>query len=239
MARFPAGSVPNYAAWGPDGSLYVTDYAKPVVWRLAPGGGDPQPWLTDPHLDGGPFGTTGVALAPDRSTLIVGQQSEAGLGAGDPATGRLLKAAIGADGKPGALTQLWESRPADGPDGFAIAQSGAIYVALLVANQIAVIGPDGSERERFPAGPGGANDSAVPFDAPSSVRFLGTRLIVANQSYFTGDATHQAILDVEAGEPGLPELITPAPVQQHVAPATKHKPRKHRKRRRHHHRGRR
>ena len=91
MARFPAGSVPNYAAWGPDGSLYVTDYAKPIVWRLAPGGGDPQPWLTDPHLDGGPVGTTGVALAPDRSTLIVGQQSEAGLGAGDPATGRLLK----------------------------------------------------------------------------------------------------------------------------------------------------
>jgi hypothetical protein len=53
----------------------VTDYAKPVVWRLAPGGGDPQPWLTDPQLDGGPFGTTGVALAPDRSTLIVGQQT--------------------------------------------------------------------------------------------------------------------------------------------------------------------
>ena len=143
--------------------------------------------------------------------------------------------AIGPDGKPGALTQLWESRPADGPDGFAIAQSGAIYIALLVANQAAVIGPDGTERERFPAGPGGANDSAVPFDAPSSVRFLGTRLIVANQSYLTGDATHQAVLDVEAGAPGLPELVPPAPVQQQAAPAAKHKPRKHRKRRRHHH----
>src|SRR5262245_35925622 len=28
-ARFPDGSVPNYAAWGPGGALYVTDYAKP------------------------------------------------------------------------------------------------------------------------------------------------------------------------------------------------------------------
>ena len=37
--------------------------------------------------------------------------------------------------------------------------------------------------------------------------FKGTRLIVANQSFFGGDATHQAILDVEAGERGMPEFI--------------------------------
>jgi hypothetical protein len=104
-----------------------------------------------------------------------------------------------------------------------------------------VIGPDGSERERFPAGPDGPNGSPVPFDAPSSVRFLGTRLIVANQSYFTGDATHQAILDVEAGEKGLPEYIPPAPAPPAGAtqPIHKHRPRhkrkKHRSHRRHHH----
>ena len=34
--------------------------------------------------------------------------------------------------------------------------------------------------------------------------------MVANQSYVTGDRAHQAILDVEAGEEGLPELIPPA-----------------------------
>ena len=47
----------------------------------------------------------------------------------------------------------------------------------------------------------------MPFDSPSSARFLGTRLIVAQQSYVMGDPAHQAILDVEAGEPGLAELI--------------------------------
>ena len=46
----------------------------------------------------------------------------------------------------------------------------------------------------------------MPFDTPSSARFLGTRLIVANQS-FTGNREHQALLDVETGEQGLPELI--------------------------------
>ncbi len=242
-ATFPDGSIPNYAAWGPDGSLYITDYGKPIIWRIAPGASDPKPWLTDPQLDGGPFGTTGIALAADRDTLVVGQQSEAGGNAGNPSTGRLFKVAIKADGSPGPLTQLWESQPADGPDGFAIAKSGNIYVALLAANQIGVVGPDGTERERFPAGPGGANGSSVPFDAPSSVRFLGTRLIIANQSYFTGDATHQAILDVESGEEGLPELVPPppvgssTPVQQHNRPKAKKPKRKHKHRRhRRHHR---
>jgi sugar lactone lactonase YvrE len=207
-ATFEPGTVPNHAAWGPDGSLYVTDYEHAVLWRVPPRGGTPQAWLRDARLDGGPFGTTGIVLAADRATLLVGQQSQSGGAAGNPATGRLWSIPIAADGKPGPMRQLWESRPLDGPDAFGIARSGNVYVALLVANQIAVIGPDGAERERFPAAPAsGENGSAVPFDNPSSARFLGTRLMVANQSFLAADASHQAILDVETGEPGLPEYI--------------------------------
>jgi sugar lactone lactonase YvrE len=211
IARFGAGSIPNFGAWGPDGSLYVTDYGQPVIWRIAPGGGAPQQWLRDPRLDGGEFGATGIMLMGDRRTLAVAVQSQAGLGVlGNPSTGRLFTVPIGPGGRPGALRQLWESRPADGPDGFAIARSGTIYMALLVANQIAVIGPNGVERERFPSVPlSGDNGSPIPFDSPSSVRFLGTRLMVANQSYFQGDPSHHAILDVESGEPGLSELVPP------------------------------
>ena len=69
-----------------------------------------------------------------------------------------------------------------------------------------MIEPDGREAERFPRRRGsGENGSSVPFDAPSNASFLGTRLMVANQSFVAGDPTHQAILDVEAGEAGLPE----------------------------------
>jgi sugar lactone lactonase YvrE len=207
-AGFPDGSIPNYSAWGPDGSLYVTDYGKPIVWRIPPGGGTPQQWLSDSRLDGGEFGTTGIALQADRKSLLVAQQSEAGGSGGNPTTGRLFALPIGPDGKPGALRELWASGPADGPDGFGIARSGNVYIALLASNQIAVVGPDGNERERFPSqSGGGANGSSVPFDSPSSVRFLGTRLIVAQQSYFAANTAHQAILDVESGEAGLPELI--------------------------------
>ncbi|HEV2999247.1 MAG TPA: hypothetical protein VGW75_00805, partial [Solirubrobacteraceae bacterium] len=214
-AAFPEGSIPNYGAWGPDGALYVTDYAQPVLWRVPPGGGAPVAWLRDPRLDGGEFGTTGIELAADGRTLLVAVQSQAGGGllGGNASTGRLFAVPIQPDGSPGTMSQVWESRPADGPDGFGIARSGAIYVALLAANQIAVIEPGGGrERERFPTVPGGgANGSSVPFDGPSNVSFLGTRLMVANQAYVSGDRTHHAILDVEAGDEGLPELLPPAP----------------------------
>jgi sugar lactone lactonase YvrE len=103
---------------------------------------------------------------------------------------------------------LWESRPVDGPDGFAISRSGRIYITLTGTNQLAVLSPTGSELERFPEQPlSGDNGSSVPFDNPSSAMFLGRRLIVANQSFISGEPTHQAILDVYAGERGAPEPI--------------------------------
>jgi len=49
----------------------------------------------------------------------------------------------------------------------------------------------------------------VAFDSPSSAKFLGTRLMVPNQSYFAGDPNLQTVLDVETGEPGLREFIPP------------------------------
>jgi sugar lactone lactonase YvrE len=199
----------NYAAWGPDGSLYVTDYLQAVVWRVPPGGGDPQVWLADRRLDGNEFGTTGIALAADRKTLLIAQGSSAtSLLPTDPATGKLYSVPIGADGKAGGMTQLWESSPTDLPDGFGIAKSGRIYVALAGGNQIAVLDPDGKEVERF---------SSPLFDTPSSAKFLGTRLEVPNQSYIAGDTTKMTLVDVETGEAGLPELI-PGPKRDVTPP---------------------
>ena len=224
LAYFPAGAVPNYAAWDTDRNLYVTDYEGAIIWRLREGSNRVTAWLSGPVLDGLMFGTTGIVLSADHRSFVVSQQSEAGLGAGNPTTGRLLRIPITADGSAGPVSQIWESQPFDGPDGFAISASGAFYVTLLVTNQIAVIGPDGTERERFPPNPlTGANGSAVPFDNPSSARFLGTRLMVANQSYIMGDPTHMAILDVETDEAGLPEYVPPPPKAAKKAKAKKKK----------------
>ena len=208
-ASFPSAATPNYAAWGRRGELYVSDYQHPVLWRIPPGGGEAEPWLEDPRLDGGEVGSTGLELAADRRHLLLATQSSSGGGDGDPATGKLYEIEIGADRQPGEIRTLWESRPLDGPDGFGLARSGNIYMTLLLANQIAVIDPSGDEIERFPDSPlaAGENGSAIPFDNPSSAAFLGRRLMIANQSFVNGDPTHQAILDVSVGERGHSELI--------------------------------
>ena len=206
-ATFPGEATANYAAWGRSGELYVTDYTHGVIWRVPPGGGEASVWLDDPRLDGLEFGTTGIVLSRDRRHLFVSQQSSAGGGDGNPTTGKLYEIAI-TGGQPGEIRTIWESRPFDGPDGFWIDRAGRFYVTLLVSNQIAIVNPDGSELERFPASPGdGDNGSEVPFDNPSSAMFLGRRLIVANQAFISGDPAHQAILDTWIGERGQREFI--------------------------------
>jgi sugar lactone lactonase YvrE len=224
--------MPDYAAWGPDGSLYVTDYQQAVIWRIPPGGGPARIWLADRRLDGGPFGTACIALMPDRHTLLFDQASNGGLGALNPTTGKLYTVPIQASGDPGPLTQLWESGPADAPDGCALAASGNVYLALVGAsNQIVELSPSGAEIARFGQQYTGANNSAVPFDSPSGLAFLGTRLIIANQSYAAGNKANQALLSLETGEQGAPVFV-PAPTG-HKPSHKRHKRRHHRRRRQH------
>ena len=195
-------AIPNYATWGPDGSLYVSDYGQAVIWRIPPGGGTPRRWFQSSALDGTEFGTTGLVYRPGTHDLLIGQGSTAVDGS-VPVNGKLYRLPIRSDGRPGTLTTFWTSGPAELPDGFGIARSGHIYVALAgLTSQLVELSATGTELGRFPDTPlTGDNGSAIPFDTASSATFLGTRVLVANQS-FTGDSTHHAILDVEVSEPG-------------------------------------
>ena len=208
-SRLPEGSIPNFAAWGRAGQLFVSDYARGTIWRVPDGGGRAKAWFSDPRLESEELGTTGLVLGPDRRRLYVAQQSSTAPALADcPTCGFLFELAIRRGGRPGTMTRLWSSRPTELPDGFGIAESGRIYVALAgPSQQIVVVNPDGTEQERFPETPvTGENGSAVPFDTPSSATFLGRRIMVANQS-FPGNHDHHAILDVYVGERGVPIFI--------------------------------
>lgn len=200
-------AIPNYATWGPGGALYVSDYAQAVVWKIPREARRPQPWFTSPRLDGTEFGTTGLVFRPGSRDLLVSQQSTTTDGT-NPTTGKLYRLPIRRGGAPGRLATLWESLPTELPDGFGVARSGRIYLANAGPSaQLVVLSRTGEELERFPEVPGtGDNGSPVPFDTPSNASFLGTRVLVANQS-FTGDRSHHAILDVEVGERGAPAFV--------------------------------
>jgi sugar lactone lactonase YvrE len=224
--------MPDYAAWGPDGELYVTDYQQAVIWRIPPGGGEARIWLADRRLDGGPFGTACITMMPDGHTLLFDQASNGGLGTLTPSTGKLYTVAIAPNGDPGPLRQLWESGPGDAPDGCALATSRHIYVALVgSSNQVVELSSTGQELARFGQQYTGVNDSPVPFDSPSGVAFLGSQLLIANQSYFAGDPANQVVLDLETGEPGQPVYV---PARAGLPPAAASPPPRHRTKPRHH-----
>ena len=201
-----APAVPNYATWGPDGALYVTDYGQAVIWRIPAGGGTPTIWFSSTALDYIEFGTTGIAYDAPRRSFLIAQQTTGDLLSGGLA-GRLYRLPVKADGKPGALATIWKAKGIELPDGFGVARSGRIYLANLLSNQLVVLTPLGKEIERFPKSKSGKNGSNVPFDGPSNATFAGTRVLVANQSPVAGDKSHHVILDVEVGEPGAAPFI--------------------------------
>jgi hypothetical protein len=200
IATLP-GATPNYATWGPGGALYVTDYADGVLWKVSRKG-NARPWFRSAALDGvAGFGTTGIVFRKETRDLLITQQTSP-----DTLTqGHLYRLPIQNGGRPGTLQTLWTSQPGELPDGFGVGRSGHVYVALAgLSAQLVELSGTGAEVDRFPDVPlTGGNGSPVPFDTPCSATFLGTRLLVANQSAIAGDAAHQAILAVDVGETGL------------------------------------
>jgi hypothetical protein len=202
---------PDFAAWGPDGSLYVTDYNQALIWRIPPTGGPARVWLTTSLFNGVIVGPAGIQLMPDHHTLMV----DTGGGGTDPSTGKLYTLPITASGAPGELKQIWESAGAEAPDGFALAKSGDVYVSLVgpSGNAVVELSKQGRELARVPQSAAANQMMAMPFDAPGSVSFEGENLIVSNESSLQNDSAHWALLEISAGEPGQ-SLYEPAPAKQ-------------------------
>jgi sugar lactone lactonase YvrE len=196
---------PDYGTFSRSGDLYVTDIDQALIWKVPRGGGRAKVWFSDPRLES-VFGPNGIQFMADGRTILFANTAS-NPSAGNPLTGRLYTVPVQPNGGPGTLTQVWESRPLDGPDGFAIARSGNVYVALAGANQVVLLSPQFAELARTPPDPAANQAEEVPLDAPASLAFLGQRLLVTNHSAIRGDPSSWAVLDVFAGERGLPLFL--------------------------------
>lgn len=199
-------AIPDGLTFGPDGALYVTDVAQALIWRVPPGGGEAEVWFSDPRIES-VFGANGIEFV-DEDTIMFAQSLT---GPADglpprPDTSRLYTIDIGPDGGAGELELFWESRPADGIDGFAIAESGNVYAALAFAKAVVVVSPEGREIGRNPATPAENLLLDVPMDDPASVAFLDDRVLVTNHTLFLGNPASWVVHDVYAGEPGRAEF---------------------------------
>jgi sugar lactone lactonase YvrE len=204
-------AAPNFAAFAPDGRLYVTDIQQALIWRVPRGGGKAKVWFTDQRLEN-IFGPNGIQfLRSGRSLMFASTASSPSTG--DPTSGALYTLRVRRDGSPAKFKLFWRSNPFDGPDGFALARSGRVYLALAGANQLVVISPKGNELARVPATPAENAMMDPPFNGPASVAFLRRRVLVTNQTdplAGDGNPDHWAVFNVFAGERKLP-LFRPVP----------------------------
>jgi gluconolactonase len=155
---------PNVAAFGPDGSLYVTcsgEEGRPEILRIAPGGGRVERWT-----DAVPGYPNGALITPDGSALIVVESHQQ----------RLVRVTIQADGSPGDVSVI-ASLPDTDADGIALAADGALWVTLYRPDGLVRIAPDGTSEVVVD------DHLAQTFDAPTNLAWVGAsldRVVIAN-----------------------------------------------------------
>jgi hypothetical protein len=132
----------------------------------------------------------------------------------DPsADGRLDKIAIGPHDRAGHLTTLWSSQVAQAPDGFAISRDRKhLFIAMAgpAANCVVELAKSTTGWRTVQTIPGKqTSGSKQTWDTATSVQFLHRSILVTNQSYFTGTASHWVIFNVKEPYAGLPIYVPP------------------------------
>ena len=200
---WPAGagaSMPFDIVFDATGNAYVTDLNFPAIWMVPPGGGEAQMWFVDPRLQGAPFGTTTARVAPNGRDLYFGLCLSSS--PHRSFQGMIYRIPIDTPAA-SEITEVFRS-PESCPLGLAFGTSGKLYVSLYLANQVVVLGPDGTEERRFPSKAANARQE-IPYDTPGTVAFDGDGwLLVANTSQTTPDSKNWAILKAFVNDTAAP-----------------------------------
>lgn len=153
---------PNVAAFGPDGSLYVTcsgGDGRPEIVRIRDG-------ITERWSEQVAGYPNGMAVLPTGDAMLVIESHAQ----------RIARVPIGADGAAGDPTTFAELPDTDA-DGLALDADGHVWATLYRPDGLVRLDPDGREVLRID------DHLATTFDAPTNMAFAGEglrRAVVAN-----------------------------------------------------------
>lgn len=175
--------VPNFSAFGDDGTLYVTDSgpwgtASGVIYAVAPDGS------TSIWTDAAPDFPNGCCLVADGTGLLVVESRAR----------RVAHVAIGTDGHAGSVTTVATFDGAQ-PDGIALAADGETFVVGCYRPDRLYVATMSGATEVVADDPDG-----VVLNQPTNVAFVGDDLATLAISSLGG----WTISIVDAGLEGLP-----------------------------------
>jgi sugar lactone lactonase YvrE len=177
----PSSPMPSALAFDRGGNLYVGDAGQAAVWRVPAGGGAPV-WFAGDSTWSNPAagtGVSGVAVDARGNLLVVVDAVQAtGEGAVDAIT-------VSSGGSAGARRRFATFPAGALPSAIALGRSGATYVSLSGAGNIAVLDPTGARTRSVP-------DQAL--DTPRGVALRNGALYVAVQSL--GKPTAGAVVSI-------------------------------------------
>jgi sugar lactone lactonase YvrE len=183
--------LPNDAVFDEDGYLYISDSLQGAIWRVAPGGGDPEPWLV--HQDLAPddpttqFGVNGLRPDPNRDWMYMAVSD----------SGKIMRVPL--EEEPGSPESVFTFASESQPDGLAFSNGGLLYVVLAGANALSVLDVGGSELSRIDTLEG----STIQFSQPANVVFKGNTVLVTNHAILASPEDGLfAVLEVEVGHEG-------------------------------------
>ncbi|MBD2361372.1 hypothetical protein H6G36_09305 [Anabaena minutissima FACHB-250] len=147
------------------GNLYISDSFQSTIWRVAPGGGNPEIWYQDSRFDG--FGANTLRVDPTGKQLYVAATLDP-LGQGFIYTLPLTDAPTATD-----MSTFFQYATNEAPAGLEFGASGNLYVVLGKGNQISVLSPNGTEINRFSGPAIRPNDPSNPLQwrNPSNITF--------------------------------------------------------------------
>lgn len=211
-ATFPTSTdtsltqMPGDVVFDVEGNLYATDASAPVIWKIAPGGGEAEPWFVDPLLPAfWGYGFGGAAIDPSGEYLYFGTQFASAVAVYRFPLDEPVHSAL-------ELVHLYEPpmpswSPATSTGGMfgvgdiSFGDSGKLYVVLLGSSQVSILATDGTEELRFPSAAQNAAQE-VPYDEPIFAAFDGAgSLLVTNASF---RAANSAVFDVWVDDTALP-----------------------------------
>jgi sugar lactone lactonase YvrE len=198
--------LPNDIAFDNSGNLYLTDSFQATIWRIPPGGGQPEIWFQDSRLDT-PFGANGLRLDPAGTKIYFAVTAEGVGPMGEFLGGKIYTLPV-INSPSASDLQVFHQYNGEAPDGIAFGKSGKLYVALAAPfnSGVSILRVDGTEETQLHNAPG---SPLFPYDSPANIGFnKHGSLLLSNHAFATGIPANFTVLDVFVDDKESP-LVKP------------------------------